>query len=363
MQSGRVCFFVGDISLGAGTERAVATIASGLAARGWRVTILCMKQGSLPFFELHPEIQVLSILQSRERVRWRLAQILWRIRSVAKSVSADVWIDAETVLSAYSVPALVGLPIRHLAWENFHLKEDLGSWIRTVGRAAAAYFCQGVVVLTQADRKAWHAKFGVGSTIHRIPHCVQDFATASEQSLSQRKPIILAVGRHTDQKGFDRLLHAWAKVCSKYPGWRVRIVGSGELTHELQQLSQTLHIQSQVEWVAATANVQTHFSEASVYALSSRFEGFGIVLIEALTHGLPVVSFLCEHGPDEIIIEDQCGLLVENGHLEAFSLAIEKLLADDQDRRRLAIGALARSTAFSPQRILGQWEEILQARG
>jgi glycosyltransferase involved in cell wall biosynthesis len=263
------------------------------------------------------------------------------------------------VLSAYTVPPLAGLGVRHFAWENFHLHERLGSILRPIGRAIAAYLCRGVIVLTQADRKAWLAKFGDSRAIHQIPHCVKSFAPVSDEFLEHRRPVVLAMGRHCNQKGFDLLLKAWAQVCRKHPSWRVRIVGSGELTRELKDLAQILGISAQVEWIAQTPDVDTHYSEASVFALSSRFEGFGIVLIEALSHGLPVVSFRCHHGPEEIIENQQSGLLVENGNVQKFAQALDRMIIDDAMRKRMAQAALKRSEMFAPPRIIEQWEKVL----
>ncbi len=359
MSTGRICFFVGDISLGGGTERAVATLASGLAERGWRVTILCMRFAAEPFFALHPSIAVRAVLTGRERFRWMPVQTLRRIRTIAKEVGANFWVDAETVLPVFSVPALAGLGVRHFAWENFHLNEHLGSLLRPIGRALAAYFCSGVVVLTRADRTAWIAKFGAKRAIHQIPHCVQTYAPVAHDSLVNRKSLILAVGRHTSQKGFDLLLEAWAKVCAKHPSWMVRIVGSGELTEELQALAAKLGIYSQVEWVAHTSDVETHYAQSSVFALSSRFEGFGIVLIEALSHGLPVVSFLCHHGPEEIVEDRHSGLLVENGNTELFAQALDQMISNDESRQRMARGALKRSEQFAPPLVFERWEQVL----
>jgi glycosyltransferase involved in cell wall biosynthesis len=359
--AGRVCFFVGDISLGGGTERAVATIASGLAERGWQVTIVCMRCEGEPFFALHPNITMRVVLSADERFRWKPVQTLSRIRKIAKDTNAYFWIDAETVLSVFSVPALAGLGVRHFAWENFHLHEHLGSWLRPIGRAVAAFCCRGVVVLTRADRDAWLTKFGSKRAIHQIPHCVQTYAPAADTSLANRKSVVLAVGRHTNQKGFDLLLQAWSKICMKHPSWQVRIVGSGELTVELQALAATLGVYSQVEWVAHTNDVETHYLESSVYALSSRFEGFGIVLIEALSHGLPIVSFLCHHGPEEIIEDRQSGLLVESGNVDLFAQALDQMITDEVSRKQMARAALKRSEAFAPPIVLERWEQMLMA--
>jgi glycosyltransferase involved in cell wall biosynthesis len=358
--TGSICFLVGNISLSGGTERAVATIASGLAEKGWNVSIVSLRGDSRPFFALHPSIALHTVLRGNERLRWHLVHSLLRLRKIAKACAVDVWVDAETVLSAYSVPALAGLEVRHYSWENFHLHEHLGSVVRPLGRAAAAYFCTGVVVLTTADQQAWLKKFGVKRAIHHIPHCVQRYRPVSKESLRERKNIVLAVGRHCDQKGFDLLLQAWATVCTRHPRWHLRIVGSGELTLELQALSRSLSIENQVEWIAHTNDVDSHYAECSIYALSSRFEGFGIVLIEALTHGLPIVSFLCHHGPEDILADQHCGTLVPNGNVPEFAQALEMTMTDDTRRHAMAHAALQRAEHYAPSVVIAQWERLLR---
>jgi glycosyltransferase involved in cell wall biosynthesis len=356
----RVCFFVGDISLGGGTERAVATIASGLAERGWKVLIVSMHhQSPGSFFPLHPSIQIEPVLQGKERMRWRPLQTLRRIRHIAKSFSPQQWVDGETVLTMFSAVALYGLSFKHLSWENFHLHENLGSAFRTLARSVAAHRCDGVIVLTQADRSAWLKKFGQQRAIHQIPHCVQAHGLGSEHPVPARQPIVLTIGRHTYQKGYDLLLKAWARVGAKHTEWRLRIVGSGELTEELTQLAGLLGIAEQVEWVPHTREVEAHYQEASVFALSSRFEGFGIVLIEALSLELPVVSFRCHHGPEEIIEDKVSGRLVENGRVDLFAQALDDLMSKPDERQRMASAARLRSAKFAPSLILDQWERVL----
>ena len=174
-------------------------------------------------------------------------------------------------------------------------------------------------------------------------------------------PLILAAGRMTPQKGFDLLIHAFARVSDRHPDWRLRICGAGDQRRELLRLNEALGLSGVVDLDGPARNLGEAMQRASVFALSSRFEGMPLVLLEAMSKGLPVVSFDCPTGPRDVI-EDHCnGILVPPGNVEAFSVGLRELVADDALRHRL--GAEARNTAgrYSTRDIGERWESLIGA--
>jgi glycosyltransferase involved in cell wall biosynthesis len=360
-QDRSLCLFVGDISLAGGTERASATLADVLVEAGWRVTVLSMHGGATSYFTLPPGVPLHHVWPAMVRMRWRLPFTLWRIRRFMARHRFDAWVDAETALTAYSTLALRGYPVRHFAWENFNLGISLGSLLRRIGRYCAVHWADGAVLLTEADRRDWIAHFGWPEKLSVIPHCVQHNAPAPRPD-AQRDKAILSVGRLCHQKGYDLLLHSWARIAHRHPDWVLRILGNGEKQHELHTLAGELAIGERVQWLAATPDVSPHYAQARLYALSSRFEGFGLVLIEAMTHALPIVAFDCPYGPAEIVLDGQTGHLVPPGDTAAFAHQLDTLIRDDEQRQRMADEAHTASQRYTKGHNREQWLRLLTGR-
>jgi glycosyltransferase involved in cell wall biosynthesis len=130
-----------------------------------------------------------------------------------------------------------------------------------------------------------------------------------------REKTVLAVGRLSYQKGFDLLIEAWNKVGAHEEGWKLQIVGSGEEDEKLYRLVKNLNLDSSLEFIPATKNIEQYYPKASFFVLSSRYEGYPLVLVEAMGFSLPCIAFDCKTGPREIIGNHKDGLLVETGNV------------------------------------------------
>lgn len=356
--SPRACLFVGDISLPGGTERACATLAQTLANSGWQITILSMHAGHTTFFDLPSNTPLYRVWPKMVRMRWRFPLTIWRIKQFLRTQRFDAWVDAETALTAYSTAALAGTGIRHIAWENFHLRIHLRSRLRWLGRQCAVRWADQVVLLTHADRQDWYARFGNLAKFVVVPHTVQTHVKAPTP-FQQREKVVLSIGRLCRQKGFDLLLQSWATIASKHKQWVLRIVGSGEDEIELKALSAQLNLTESVQWVPNTADVASQYEAASIYALSSRFEGFGIVLIEAMAHGLPIVAFDCRYGPAEIIKQGTTGRLVPDGNTNALASELDKLIGNDSLRETMGRASYDAFEPYRPGANAAQWLKVL----
>ena len=354
----QLCLFIGNISLGGGTERACATLAETMTNNGWQVTVLSMYGGSTTYFDLPGTATLCHVWPGAVRMRWKVVQTIWRMRRFLQQNAFDAWVDAETALTAYSTLALAGSGIRHVAWENFHLHVDLGSWMRRLGRYCAVNWADHVVLLTSADQKDWQAHFGHRAKLEVIPHCIQTQPPAPHPD-AQRDRVVLSIGRLCHQKGFDLLLHSWAIVAPAHPGWILRVVGSGEEQHALKALTTQLGLDPCVQWIQATPAVFAHYASARIYALSSRFEGFGLVLIEAMAQGLPIVSFDCPYGPAEIVQHGQTGQLVANGDVNAFASEMDRLIRNDAMREQMARASYTAAYRYRKGGNQAQWLALL----
>ena len=240
---------------------------------------------------------------------------------------------------------------------NFHLMEARGGlykivaryWRRKLEKAIAQL--DGFVVLTQHDADSWaHIK---KATI--IPNPLPFIPQAYSNCLSKK---IISVGRYAEQKGYDLLIEVWSKIARKYPDWEINVYGHGEQEEMLQGLIETFHVTDSFKLNPPSKNIKEKYVESSIYVMSSRFEGFGLVLIEALACGLPCISFNCPHGPADIIKNGENGILVGNSNIEELANAIENLINDEEKRIKMGQQAQKIVQKYSPDNIMKMWVEL-----
>lgn len=168
---------------------------------------------------------------------------------------------------------------------------------------------------------------------------------------------VIAVGRYAPQKGFDLLINSWAIVSKKHPSWILRIYGEG-MRQELQDQIDKLSLNKNCILEHTVNNIADKYSESSIFVLSSRFEGFGMVITEAMACGIPPVSFACPCGPRDIIKDEINGLLVDNGNIEALAEKIIYLIENKELREKLGTQARISSEQYRIKNIAAQWNEL-----
>lgn len=215
-----------------------------------------------------------------------------------------------------------------------------------------------LVVLTEADaadyRQALPAAADKITVIRNAaPWPLRDVPTSPE-------PIVIAAGSLVRRKGFDRLIEAFAPIALTHPEWRLRILGEGPERVALRRLAADLGVRKSVSIEGRTTQMQAAFAEASVFALTSRLEGLPMVVIEALTSGVPVVSFDCPRGPRELVIDGVNGRLVPDGDITALTTALLALIDDPAERQRLATGALQSAEPYQPANVVATWTQLFE---
>lgn len=211
-----------------------------------------------------------------------------------------------------------------------------------------------VVTLTQEDKEFWES---YAKRIEVIPNIL---TITPKKVIDYRTKRIIAAGRYVHQKGFDLLLEAWHMINNNISDWHLYIFGN-ENREPYQKIVDKYRMNDNTHLMGATKDIAEEFSKSSIFVLSSRFEGFGLVLAEAMSCGLPCVSFDCPYGPQDIITDKEDGILVENGNVEALSKAIKRLMADENLRQSMGEKALINVARYDSSNIMNRWEELFSS--
>lgn len=208
-----------------------------------------------------------------------------------------------------------------------------------------------LVVLTEKDREAWTELEYVEVIPDPLP-----FVPESVSPLTEKR--VIAVARYSHEKGIDLLLRAWSEVEKQCADWRLDVYGDGDTT-SYKKLVDELGIDKRRCWLNGRTNdVEYEYCHSSLFVLSSRFEGFGMVIVEAMACGLPVVAFDCPWGPRSIIRDGEDGLLVETENVSALSHGLVSLINDSERRMAMSIAARRNVRRFCIDEIAQQWKRL-----
>ena len=182
--------------------------------------------------------------------------------------------------------------------------------------------------------------------------------TTGKRSLVTNKTI-LSVGWLIPRKGIDLLLKTAREVLAEHPDWIWKLIGDGEMKEEVLQfiktekLEERFLLQSPVD-----SNINDEYINASLFVLSSRYEAFPMVLLEAMSFGIPCISFDCPSGPADIITKNEDGLLVEKENPAKLAEAISSLITNEEQRKKMGEKALENVQRFSPDKIYELWQQL-----
>lgn len=208
-----------------------------------------------------------------------------------------------------------------------------------------------IVALTNDDAIEWNKS----KKVVVIPNMISQLPKTKSPCEAHR---VISVGRLIFQKGYDLLIESWKTIHEKHPDWKLDIFGEGPLREKLQEQISQSHLEKVVVLHPSTNRITEEYLQSSIYVMSSRFEGFGLVLIEAMACGLPCVSFNCPYGPETIITHEKNGILVPDGDIKQLSDAICHLMDHDDIRQNYSIEAKQSVKRFSPRHIMIMWKQL-----
>jgi glycosyltransferase involved in cell wall biosynthesis len=226
---------------------------------------------------------------------------------------------------------------------------------RLVYRRASMLVCTSPQIMGRFQQKT-----GAHACVIPNPIDLPRLPKRTADSLPAGKRSIIGMGRLAPEKGFDLLLQAFSRIAAMHPDWSLKIMGEGPLREALQTQAEALGIASRVEWMGWQQDPFSVLREADLFVFSSRFEGFGNALCEAMACGLPVISFDCPSGPREIIRNGVDGALVPPENVTELAATMDRLMSDPQERMRLASRAPEVAERFGLNRVLVLWKELFE---
>ena len=359
----KLLYITNGIKGAAGLERVLSVKASYLADHlGYDVHILTLNnRGAKPFYDFSPKITMHDISVGGNPIKY-LKSYHDGIKSVVNSVKPDVISVCDDGLKGFFLPLLLRKPCAMVYERHVSKVISLGenpSALKMLTMAAQfklMNFLGGkfdrFVVLTEGNKVEWNLK-----NVQVIPNPLSFYPNESA-ALEAKK--VIAVGKQGYQKGFDRLLDSWKTVQEKHPDWKLEIYGQHIPSQKLPEKAMQFGLDS-VSFFEPVKNIEAKYLESSVYAFPSRFEGFGMVLIEAMACGVPCVSFDCPCGPSDIITDGEDGFLVENGNVPAFTEKLLQLIEDGNLRKVMGKNGKQNVRRYVPAAIASQWDLLFKS--
>lgn len=358
----KICFFIDDISQCGGTERVCLIIANKLCDLGYDVKILNVLNKKDSFFECDPRISLHTLLNNyiERKLKYKKWYKIWKMRRLLVHWGIDVVIDVDTTLSNLTIPAVNGTLIKIISWDHYSYYKAKEYQPRMDALELIKRYNVPLVVLTKADRELYIDNEAVSpNIIHQI---YNPLTFESDCYIEHESRKVIAVGRFTYEKGFDLLLQAWSIIESQYTDWHLEIWGDNGLnmSKQLHDLKNKLHLQN-VSLNKSTKDVRSKMADASIFVLSSRFEGLGIVLLEAATMSLPLVSFNCLNGPKEIVEDGKNGFLVEPENIQELANKLMILMGNKELRQKMGINSFETSKYFKLSSVIKQWVKLIES--
>jgi glycosyltransferase involved in cell wall biosynthesis len=274
-----------------------------------------------------------------------------KLRSLPPGVLISTRPSLHAAAARYSRRDMITIGQDHLNFESRSMTPGILKLVQDSVRKL-----DGFVVLTPGDQRDYTASMPKADTvIEAIPNAVPwDIGEASPLD----SKIAIAAGRFVERKGFPRLVEAYEPVARAHPDWQLHLYGKGEQQDLIEREIAERGLDDHVILQGHTDKFAEALAGASMFVTGSHAEGFPMVMIEAMSYGLPVVSFDIPRGPSDIIVDGDNGRLLADGDMEGFSEAMLQLVGDDDVRRRMGLAAHASAKEYEIEAIAARWEAL-----
>ena len=353
----KLTIFLGGLS-GGGTERVVCNLANYLTEKGHVVEIITMAEEDSTY-GLSKAVEIKPLLKRTER-RNAVYNFLIRLSRLKEYMNSS---DTDEYLVMLPTTVILLLFLRRHTNAPIIVSERADpSRIHIVKRfllKRLAKYASGYVFQTE-DAGKWYAKYIKGIRTVVIPNAINKEFIGRRRNNSETSKRIVAVGRFTEQKNFKLLIESFSEIYKEYPDYRLVLYGEGPQKDELQDLAHRLGISEAVEMPGYVSDIQEKISNATMFVLSSNYEGIPNSLMEAMALGLPCIATDCPVGGPRLLIDNgKNGLLVRTGDKGELVASIRKLLSNHELSETIGNNAVQITERLHPDIIYREWEQFL----
>lgn len=350
-----ICILNGNISRGGGTERMTQILANLLVKKSeYNVSVLSLNNPTeTTFFHLNKHVKV-STLNSGG-----LLKKIWDLYLFTKRENINVLINVDVMLGIYSLPVkFLNRKLKIIAWEMFNIRNDIGSRHTKIIRRFSLLFSSYYICLTEKDMNAFKSEMRVKCPITYIYNPI-DFDNSYRKYSMESKKIITA-GHFFYTKGFDLAIEVAKIVFNKHPDWCWEFYGDGVEQERVKSLAEKYDLLENISFCGRTDDILSAYKQGSLYVMTSRTEGFGLVLTEAKSCNLPTIAFDVEFGPGEIIEDGISGYLVEPFDCEKMAEKICYLIEKPNIRKDFSNHAKDNLDHFSIEKFDQNWKWVIE---
>ncbi|EFB5894641.1 glycosyltransferase family 4 protein, partial [Escherichia coli] len=352
----KVSILIADITCVGGIERVICLLANALANYGFKVEIISLYRTNANInYALNKDIKVTFINKLKYSGKpggyFRLFKHILSAVKLNKHLLANK--NSFFIINTFPM-AFISMPFILFSKNTCVVEHVYHSYYSKPIQYIRQFiykFITTIVALTDTDAEKY--KRGHRHVV-KIPNPLS-FVECGESTLRNHK--IIAVGRLEYQKGFDLLIQAFARA-SKDTDWSLDIYGDGTLRKELEEIIQFNEI-SNINLLGNVSNIDEIYKDYSLFVFSSRFEGFGMVLLEAMRAGLPCISFNCPTGPAEIFDNGEYGILVDNGNIDELSNVMKMFMDSFELRSKFSKLSIIRTENYTLDKILPLWVDLI----
>jgi glycosyltransferase involved in cell wall biosynthesis len=362
----KITLVISSLSCG-GAERVLVLLAKGFTERGYEVSVVTLSGKDTDFYKLPEGVSrlALAIMKKSPTPFHSLWNNLTRcliLRQEIQATQPDVVISFMTHINILTLLSLIKTSYPVIVTE--HCDPTMSSYGKKIEKLRIFIYPKAAKLVSVS--KGVDAYFDwlpkrKKSVIYNPLVLIENEQEQPDflECFDPNKQWIVSMGRLNNQKGFDLLLSAFSKIADRYPDWNLLILGEGEIRQQLEKIRDDLGLANRAILPGNISNPFPTLRRAQLFVMASRFEGFPMVHGEAMACGLPIISTDCPSGPREIIRNSLDGILVPNGDVSALATAMERLMSDPQERKRLATYALEVTERFSLEKVMAEWQLLI----